>query len=112
MKKSTLWAALSDILRLLILTRDPAADEAELPSQRFYLEGDNIYPDDLQQIIQGRGFVYHSEDSIVKSDSYFIDLAHPVGKWFKQGLRTHMVQFLTKTSCTQGNTVLRSPTPT
>ncbi len=91
LKQSTLWSSLGDILKLLILTRD----EDNANAKRFYMEADNKYPLNLENIINNRGFVYDmAKQDHIRCDSFFIDLSHNTGIWFKQGVRTHLERIL------------------
>lgn len=107
LQQHELWASLSDVLRLLVITRPIEKDGLY---KRFYLEADNDYLqvvngsadggnkdiERLAAITNGRGFAFHmlnecgDNDVRDQTDSFFIDLNDPVGQWFKKGLRTHL----------------------
>lgn len=87
-KDAGIWAGISDISRLLILTRPLQPGQ---PTQRFYMEADNEYPLDLEEVIQNRGFVLHRQaNGQFRTDSFYINLDNEYGQWVKKGLRTHL----------------------
>jgi len=81
LKQSTLWSALGDILKLLILTRPV---NASAPHKRFYMEADNVYPINLEALVTGKGFVFHDETGSIRCDSLY---RRTVDDWFMDQAR-------------------------
>lgn len=116
LKESTLYSALGDILKFIVLTRETDPDvprfqlsgedslsEENPPLKRFYMEGDNRYSENLDAIVKGRGLVFagkiESKGGVyIAADSFYVDVEdradNVTGSHFKRTVRPILEGFL------------------
>jgi len=79
----TLWSALADILKFLILARNL---EFNAPARRYYMESDNEYPENLNLQTKQKDFMHQYMENAfgfeecTNVDSYYINLDTFIGK--------------------------------